>query len=61
MAPIIATIVLLHVAALAGVLILARHSVVLVDEQGRPLGGPSPWTEQRIPAPSVAPASPFER
>lgn len=60
MAPIIATIALVHLAAFAGVLLLARHSVVLVDEQGRPLA-PSPWREQRVPAHHATPKVPFER
>lgn len=44
----IAAIVLLHAAALAGVLLMSRYSAVLVDENGRPLARRESWRERVI-------------
>jgi hypothetical protein len=55
MAFVIASIVLLHAVSLVCLLLVARHSVLLVDEDGRPLrvGG---WRERVVPrAPSARP------
>lgn len=48
-------IVLLHVASLTCLLLLARHSVMLVDEHGRPLGRAEGWTERVVPCLSGVP------
>lgn len=54
MASILALMLTLHAAALAAVLLMARHSVMLVDEDGRPIR-PSAWRERVVP-PREAPA-----
>lgn len=50
MAFVVASIVILHIVSLACLLGMARYSVALVDEDGRPVarlaGG---WTERVIP------------
>ena len=56
MAIVLASIVALHVVAFLGVMLLAKFSVALVDDQGKPLGHPSPWQE-RIVSSCPAPAS----
>jgi hypothetical protein len=43
-------LLLVHAAALAGVLLLARNDVRLVDDNGRPLPRNGAWREQRVPA-----------
>jgi hypothetical protein len=48
MVSIIAIIALVHLAAFAGVLLMAKYSVALVDEEGRPLTAPSAWTERVV-------------
>ncbi len=40
----------LHAACLAGVFLAARHSALLVDEEGRPLHRGGTWHEQQVPA-----------
>lgn len=47
----IALTALAHLLALAGVLLLARHDHVLVDEAGVPVAT-SVWAEARVPAPA---------
>lgn len=54
MATLVATVAMLHVAALAGVLLMARYSVMLVDDEGRPIQ-PGPWAERVVAAPEVTP------
>ena len=54
MATIVATLAMLHVAALAGVLLMARYSVMLVDDEGRPIR-PGTWHE-RVVAPQEVPS-----
>lgn len=46
----IALTALAHLLALAGVLLIARHDHVLVDEAGQPITA-SLWTEATVPAP----------
>ena len=53
MPTILATIVLCHFAALAGVLLFTRYSAMAVDEQGRPLTR-DPW-EERVVASNESP------
>lgn len=50
MTTILATIVAVHFLALGAVLLLARHSSVLVDEQGVPLARLRPWKEHVVPS-----------
>ena len=40
----------LHAACLAGVFLAARHSALLVDEEGRPLRRGGTWHEHQVPA-----------
>lgn len=40
----------LHAACLAGVFLAARHSALLVDEEGRPLYRAGTWHEHHVPA-----------
>lgn len=46
----LATVLAIHGAALATVLVLSRTSAVLVDEQGHPLDRDTAWHERVIPA-----------
>lgn len=46
----LAAIALVHVAAFSCVLLMARYSVMLVDEDGRPIQRTSDWYEQVIPS-----------
>jgi hypothetical protein len=55
MTAILATIVIVHFLALGAVLLLARHSSVLVDEQGVPLARLRPWKEHVVPSSERAP------
>ena len=50
MTTLIVSAVLFNAAALVGVLLLSKYSVALVDEQGRPISGPSGWQEHKVPA-----------
>ncbi|MDB5097270.1 MAG: hypothetical protein JWM80_1691 [Cyanobacteria bacterium RYN_339] len=57
MTTILATIVVIHFLAVAAVLLMARHSVILVDEEGRPLKRAA-WQERIVPSsdlPAVTP------
>jgi hypothetical protein len=49
MAFMVASIVLLHVVSLACLLGMARYSVELVDEEGRPIRQTGGWTERVVP------------
>ena len=49
MAFVVASIVLLHVVSLACLLLMARHSVMLVDEDGRPVFKVGAWKERVVP------------
>jgi hypothetical protein len=49
MITIVATIVAMHFLAVGAVLLLARHSVMLVDEAGRPLKR-GLWKEHVVPS-----------
>lgn len=48
MAFMVTSIVLLHAVSLACLFFMARHSVMLVDEEGRPVA-PGMWHERVIP------------
>lgn len=50
MATTLALLALAHAAALAGILLLARHSVMLVDEDGHPLERTTGWYERVVPS-----------
>ena len=49
MAFVVVSIVVLHVVSLALLLGMARWSVALVDEDGRPVNRKGGWTERIIP------------
>jgi len=46
-------LVLFHVAALAGVLLMSRTSVMLVDENGQPVIRNTAWMERTVAQASV--------
>ncbi|MFN3430354.1 MAG: hypothetical protein ACK46X_10405 [Candidatus Sericytochromatia bacterium] len=48
MAVMLASIILLHAVSLACLFLMARHSVMLVDEEGRPLSA-GKWHERVVP------------
>ena len=58
MATTLILLALAHVTALAAVLLLARYSTMLVDDDGHPVG-PSTWHERVVPTgEAIRPASP---
>ena len=48
MAVMVTSIILLHAVSLACLFLMARHSVMLVDEEGRPLRA-GMWRERVVP------------
>ena len=55
MATTLATIALVHVAALACILLMAKYSVMLVDEDGMPIQRTTGWYERVVPTAEGAP------
>lgn len=55
MATTLATIALIHVAALGCILLMAKFSVMLVDEDGQPLQRTTGWYERVVPSVEGAP------
>lgn len=60
MATTLILLALAHVTALAAVLLLARYSTMLVDEDGRPVA-PSTWHERVVPTGEAVRATPPSR
>lgn len=50
MATTLAMLALIHAVALACILVMAKFSVMLVDEDGQPLQRTTGWYEQVIPS-----------